>query len=374
MARPPLPPPPLLDPAWYPDPTGRYEARYWDGRRWTSHISHYGATGADPLLRARFDHWWLRGLFRLVLWAAFAGALWWAYNEYWPTDERDLVADEEIAGSGVLAIGDLPEGWVRATAPLVSPLALTPDDEGTLSVAACQVFADDIEDSLDEPTRRQSFESPAGSQTVAHITIIGGDDDLAGSVLDTLRDPETGPCLTELWQAVPGPSGGTLTVGSTMAMTDPVLGDEAAWWRLTGTPAFGPQQVADVITLRVDRALVEFVFVGTAEAVAVDVQRGIINAQVTRLRSLLDDEPACDGDGDVGVDGAGTDDAGGDGDVGADGAGQAADGDGRDEPTAEPCPDPTATPPADTTTDTTAEPTTAPAVEPTAEPETGDGG
>ena len=87
MARPPLPPPPLLDPAWYPDPTGRYEARYWDGRKWTSHISHYGATGADPLLRARFDHWWLRGLFRLALWAAFFGGLWWAYNEYWPTDE-----------------------------------------------------------------------------------------------------------------------------------------------------------------------------------------------------------------------------------------------------------------------------------------------
>ena len=134
MARPPLPPPPLLDPAWYPDPTGRYEARYWDGRKWTSHISHYGATGADPLLRARFDHWWLRGLFRVALWAAFFGAIWWAYNEYWPTDERDLAADEDVAGSAVLAVADLPVGWTPAAVPLVSPLTLTADDEGTLPV------------------------------------------------------------------------------------------------------------------------------------------------------------------------------------------------------------------------------------------------
>lgn len=304
MARPPLPPPPLLDPAWYPDPTGRYEARYWDGRKWTSHISHYGATGADPLLRARFDHWWLRGLFRLALWAAFFGGLWWAYNEYWPTDERDLAADEDVAGSGVLAVADLPVGWSPAAIPLVSPLTLTADDEGNLPVEACQAFADDVDDALDEPARRQSFEGPGGAQSVAHATLIGGNDDLAGSVLGTLREPETGACLTELWQAVPGPGGGSLTVSSTMAMTDPAFGDDAAWWRLTAAPAFGPQQVADVIAVRVDRALVEFVFVGTGEAVGVDVQRDTIALQTARLRTLLeeldaDDEcdDAEDGDG-----------------------------------------------------------------------------
>lgn len=305
MARPPLPPPPLLDPAWYPDPTGRYEARYWDGRRWTSHISHYGATGADPLLRARFDRWWLRGFFRLVLWAAFFGAVWWAYNEYWPTDERDLAADESVAGSGVLAVADLPVGWSPAAIPIVSPLTLQADDEGTLPIEACQPFAGDIENSLDEPTRRQSFEGPSGAQTVSHTTIVGADGDLAGSVLDALREPETGGCLTELWQRQPGPGGGALTVSSTMSMTDPAFGDEAAWWRLTAAPGFGPQQVADVIAVRVDRALVEYVFVGTGEAVGVDVQRDVITLQTARLRSLLEqlevdddcEEPADDGEG-----------------------------------------------------------------------------
>ena len=280
-------------------------------------------------------------MFRLALWAAFFGAVWWAYNEYWPTDERDLAADEDVAGSGVLTVADLPNGWSPAALPLVSPLTLTADDEGVLPVEACELFAGDIENSLDEPTRRQSFISPTERQSVAHATIVGADTGLAGSVLDNLREPEAGACLTELWQALPTADGGTLTISSTMAMTDPVFGDEAAWWRLTGSPAIGPAQIADVITVRVDRALVEFVFVGSGEAVAVDVQRDTITLQAARLRALLEalDADACeDTDADAGAD-----------DI-------AEDGDGSDD--SEPCPEPTA-PTADATP---------------VESETGDGG
>ena len=64
--RPIFPPPPLLDEGWYPDPTGRYEARYWDGQKWTKHVSHYGAVGTDPVLRARFDRLWVRLMIRFV--------------------------------------------------------------------------------------------------------------------------------------------------------------------------------------------------------------------------------------------------------------------------------------------------------------------
>lgn len=35
-------------PAWYADPTGRYEQRYWDGARWTDHVS----TGGTPTVDA----------------------------------------------------------------------------------------------------------------------------------------------------------------------------------------------------------------------------------------------------------------------------------------------------------------------------------
>ena len=37
---------------WYPDPTHRHELRYWDGAKWTDHISDQGATGTDPVDQA----------------------------------------------------------------------------------------------------------------------------------------------------------------------------------------------------------------------------------------------------------------------------------------------------------------------------------
>jgi len=33
---------------WFPDPTGRHEARFWDGAAWTDHIADGGVTGVDP--------------------------------------------------------------------------------------------------------------------------------------------------------------------------------------------------------------------------------------------------------------------------------------------------------------------------------------
>jgi uncharacterized protein YxjI len=33
---------------WFPDPTGRYEVRYWDGTEWTSHVSVQGQASVDP--------------------------------------------------------------------------------------------------------------------------------------------------------------------------------------------------------------------------------------------------------------------------------------------------------------------------------------
>lgn len=35
---------------WYPDPTGRYEHRYWDGHRWTDHVGSDGQQQVDPLV------------------------------------------------------------------------------------------------------------------------------------------------------------------------------------------------------------------------------------------------------------------------------------------------------------------------------------
>jgi hypothetical protein len=37
------------NPDWYPDPTGRFELRYWDGSQWTEHASTAGQQVVDPL-------------------------------------------------------------------------------------------------------------------------------------------------------------------------------------------------------------------------------------------------------------------------------------------------------------------------------------
>jgi hypothetical protein len=34
---------------WFADPGRRHELRYWDGQRWTEHVSDHGVQGTDPL-------------------------------------------------------------------------------------------------------------------------------------------------------------------------------------------------------------------------------------------------------------------------------------------------------------------------------------
>ncbi len=36
-------------PSWSADPSGRHELRYWDGMRWTEHVSDHGVTRREPL-------------------------------------------------------------------------------------------------------------------------------------------------------------------------------------------------------------------------------------------------------------------------------------------------------------------------------------
>ena len=34
--------------AWYADPSGRFELRYWDGKEWTEHVARGGQQFSDP--------------------------------------------------------------------------------------------------------------------------------------------------------------------------------------------------------------------------------------------------------------------------------------------------------------------------------------
>ena len=38
-----------MDSGWHPDPSGKHELRFWDGERWTDHVSSSGQQRRDPL-------------------------------------------------------------------------------------------------------------------------------------------------------------------------------------------------------------------------------------------------------------------------------------------------------------------------------------
>lgn len=44
-----MPPPGATPAAWYPDPTGRHQLRWYDGSVWTEHVSDNSVTSSDPL-------------------------------------------------------------------------------------------------------------------------------------------------------------------------------------------------------------------------------------------------------------------------------------------------------------------------------------
>jgi uncharacterized protein YxjI len=40
---------PQIPAGWHPDPTGKFEQRYWDGSNWTDHVATQGQQGVDPI-------------------------------------------------------------------------------------------------------------------------------------------------------------------------------------------------------------------------------------------------------------------------------------------------------------------------------------
>lgn len=44
--------PDAAPPAWYADPLGRHQYRYWDGTSWTHHVADDGKASVDPLVQA----------------------------------------------------------------------------------------------------------------------------------------------------------------------------------------------------------------------------------------------------------------------------------------------------------------------------------
>jgi len=288
VVRPHLPPPPLLDAGWYPDPTGRYEARYWDGRKWSSHISHYGATGSDPVVRARFDYWWLRLATRLVMWGLIIGIAFWAYGRYWPSSDRDLEADQTLARAVVTNQRQLPVGWIPDSRVALSPLSIEVID-GVVDPFTCDPFRSRIDDAADEPVTESAWAAPDGVQGVAEEVVVWADPGAAERHIADLRGPEAGQCLADLWVAALAVEDRELVVNTVEPQIDPSFGDEAVWWRLVGQVSGGlPLDLyTDVVVVRTDRVAVTYRFASTIEPVPVDVQRDVISAHVQQIQLLL---------------------------------------------------------------------------------------
>jgi Protein of unknown function (DUF2510) len=296
VARPQYPPPPLLEPGWYQDPTARFEARYWDGGHWTSHISHYGATGSDPLLAARFDRVWIRWTARLVAWGLLIGLGWWAVDRFWPTDERDLVAEEELLGVAALEPGDLPVGFNQAIEGDVSPLFISEGDLDDGVGEACADLMSSTDDLDGDPKSANGFGTALGS-LISNSTVVTAADDDAAAYLESLVATAAGDCLGALWQrrhrqAEPD----VALVATARSMGEPSFGDRAVWWRMEGERNDGSSfdsVFADIIVVQVGRVASQYTFEGVGEAIGVDVHRRVIGPHVERLGDELAgiDEP-----------------------------------------------------------------------------------
>ncbi len=248
----------------------------------------------------------MRLLGRIVLWGAVVAVGYWAFTTYWPdSDDRDLEAEQDLMNDVALVATDLPAdtAWAPSGQAAVSPLTLEVDDDGPVAQPACTFMEGRIADAADEPRATRAFEGGDGLRAIAEAnTIVGGAGFVKG-YLDDLRTVEAGECLAASWLVSAG--GPQLSVQSTQVMSEPSFGDEAVWWRLVGTDtsgAFPLDVVADLVSVRVDRVLIEFTFRGVVEPVGVDVQRDAISAVVRRVDAGLveleggDDDTEGDGD------------------------------------------------------------------------------
>jgi Protein of unknown function (DUF2510) len=120
---------------WQPDPTGRFQYRYWDGTAWSQHVSTNGAQQSDPLGAAPTP-------------PASPGA--WSQPTT-PTSPISAGARQPstpvkvlvLAGASALVLGSLLP-WVRATAGPFSATRNGIDGDGVLTlilaVAAAGTF------------------------------------------------------------------------------------------------------------------------------------------------------------------------------------------------------------------------------------------
>jgi len=49
----------MTEKGWHYDPHNRFQARWHSGKKWTKHVSHFGAVGKDPIGRIYINNKWV---------------------------------------------------------------------------------------------------------------------------------------------------------------------------------------------------------------------------------------------------------------------------------------------------------------------------
>ena len=110
----------MAEAGWQPDPTGRHEHRYFDGSRWTEHVSDSGATSVDPVQAGATQAETRstptasassrrRGWPRFVLWLALIALLGFGFRLAYVVETRHDFLSDDGPGYHALA-GSLAEG------------------------------------------------------------------------------------------------------------------------------------------------------------------------------------------------------------------------------------------------------------------------
>lgn len=154
---------PSNPPRWAPDPGGRHELRYWDGSRWSDHVSDAGRQGTDPLR------------------AGGIGRSQGENDSACPPSEVTSNADSTgRQPSGVSSDGNASRGWPMSAKVATGALVLTliavaigasGEPPAADSAAAKQITASDSKaKTAHTPERRSTTTSEAPTTTLAPAT------------------------------------------------------------------------------------------------------------------------------------------------------------------------------------------------------------
>lgn len=279
----------MLDSGWYPDPTGRYEARFWDGRRWTAHVSHYGAVGTDPMRRARMESRLGVGVLTALRWLFTAGALGllvWIGWRLWPGRDRDEDADVALAQAIGVQLADAPAEWVEVpTRPL-----------GLLSEASLPAECDDLAGAADdlrgEPLARQAVATGDSTREIASTVVIASGDGQAQELVAAYREDTAAACLEAVFpQSLADATGGGATAGVELTslevreLPSPGLGDDSASWRIEGSTggAIPVDVTVDLYVIRSGNRVVELAFRSIFNEMEASTQGAALTAVAARL-------------------------------------------------------------------------------------------